>query len=115
MQCFSSPFHWFIYEQNFYKNRILNYFANISLNVDVDISYINFGQWCYIESDKHYKMFDVYNNGFQQGGKLKVVFDRHLVITKNDSIYFTKSMVSPKISKRKNFSDLTLRVGLHVS
>lgn len=84
------------------------------MTVDVDISYINFGQTIYRKNGEYYEIFDIYNNGFEHGGNFKLIFNRYLFITKEGILDVTESNIYPKISTRKIYDDLTLRLGLHV-
>lgn len=61
------------------------------------------------------KIFGVYNNGYSLGGKLPVVPDRNITISKNGSITISEPTVYPKIRRRRNFEDITLRVGVFVN
>lgn len=60
-------------------------------------------------------MFDVYNNGFMLGGKLKVTFDRYFIMNESDA-FLTDSARSqvPKYTYRQQMTDVTVRVGLVV-
>lgn len=63
----------------------------------------------------HYEIFDVYNNGYDLGGKLRVLFDRYFIISNNtDSFNLSKSILYPKIITRQYLNDITLRIGLIV-
>lgn len=60
-----------------------------------------------------FDVFDVFNNGYDLGGKLKVFFDRQLTI-KNDSVTLTNSKLYPKIIHRKYVNDVALNIGVTV-
>lgn len=59
-----------------------------------------------------YKMFDVYNNGFTWGGKMKKILDRYILVDQNDRIHLTKSNIYPKVHHRRFLDDITLRIGI---
>lgn len=64
-------------------------------------------------STKQYKVFDVYNNGYKWGGKLKVIFNKYLIHENNNhKIYTTKSNINS--IQRKSLNDITLRIGMDV-
>lgn len=44
-KCFSPWFHWLIYENNSQRNAALKVMQNLSISVDADISYVNFGKY----------------------------------------------------------------------
>lgn len=64
-------------------------------------------------SGKYFEIFDVYNNAFTLGGKLRMISDQKFIIAKNK---LTESALqkTPKLENRKDFSDVTVRVGLIV-
>lgn len=62
-----------------------------------------------------YRIFDVYNNAYNLGGKLQITFDRFLVRQNLTEVYLLKSTIYPKIRQRNTLSDLTLRVSVVVS
>lgn len=43
-----------------------------------------------------YKIFDIYNNGFHWGGKLRKLFDRYMIIDQNERVRLTHSNIYPK-------------------
>lgn len=60
-------------------------------------------------------MFDVYNNGYDLGGQLRIEFDRKLIIISDGRAISTKSLLYPKVVRRKKLNDVVLRIGLMVS
>lgn len=66
-------------------------------------------------SERQYEVFDIYNNGFSLGGKLKVSFDRYLIVNQNRAARLTESLTYPKIVHRKSLDDIVLKVGMSVS
>lgn len=66
------------------------------------------------KSKTQYEIFDIYNNGFTWGGKLRIVFNRLLEV-RNQEIYGLTFNNYPKTIQRKSFDDITLRIGLSVS
>lgn len=65
-------------------------------------------------SETRYEVFDVYNNGFESGGRLQIAFDRHLLLGSNSSIVLTDSQMFPETIHRKFLNDVTVRVGVLV-
>lgn len=61
-----------------------------------------------------YHIFDIYNNAYNLGGKLQVVFDRFLVMRGATEIYLSKSTIYPKTRQRKTLNDLTVRISVIV-
>lgn len=60
-------------------------------------------------------MYDVYNNGFKLGGKLKVIFDRYFIMNGSDTFLTVSTRFQiPKYTYRRKMTDVTLRVGLVV-
>lgn len=103
-----------IFEEDSVDDFALNYLSKLNISVDVDISYINFGKYSMSQNETIFELFDVYNNGNDLGGELRVVHDRFVAIDKNDAIRLTESALYPKIVYRKRFEDITLRIGLIV-
>lgn len=62
-----------------------------------------------------YDVFDVYNNGYDLGGQLRIEFDRKLIIISDGRAISTKSLLYPKVVRRKKLNDVVLRIGLMVS
>lgn len=109
--------------------------GNLNITVDVDLSYVNLGMpfngtegGRYLVNDlvpnknnnsnwrikNRFEIFDVYNNGKDFGGKLRVIHDRFVSVHGNDTVQLTKSSLYPKIAHRKSFEDAKLRIGLIV-
>lgn len=124
-----------IFENN-HENTATKLFQNISIFVDADVSYINFGienemnryvtsiLFFYKNDDKqNWKMFsvkwfevyDIYNNAFELGGRLRVNKYLNVFIDNNETISIENIINGPKTVHRKYFDDVTLHVGAVVS
>lgn len=58
-------------------------------------------------------MYDVYNNGFDIGGKLRILFDRYLVVDHDRQLaYLSESAIQPKVARRRFFKDITFLLGV---
>lgn len=66
-------------------------------------------------SKTYYKLYDVYNNGYNFGGKLRIIFDRYIMLTLNNDIFFTESIFYSKIAYRNHLNDITIRIGVIVN
>lgn len=108
---FPSHLKWFIYENNKQENVTLNFLKNHPLNVNVDISYINFGT--FVSSENRFNSFDVYSNRYSMGGQLQVIPDKKFILEGNNQTLW-KIEEKPRHVRRYNMNDTTIKVGIVV-
>lgn len=60
-----------------------------------------------------YKIYDVYNNAWNLGGRLNKYFESYFEIKENGNIIITESVTNFK--NRSKMPDIVLRVGVFVS
>lgn len=133
-RCFSPPMHWLIFESNNGKNgKTITELKKRRIFLNADISYINFGQsidnngqvsfedlisviihYFWLSRRRQYQVFDIYNNGYDFGGKLQIIFDRYFTI-KNNTVDFNQSNLYPKTVHRKFLNDISVKIGIPVT
>lgn len=61
-------------------------------------------------------MFDVYNNAYSHGGKVKIAFDRYFIVPTDGKCFFTSSVLQKrsKYGNRNSMADITMRIALVV-
>lgn len=64
-------------------------------------------------SANSFDVFDLYNNGYMWGGQLRVVFDGTIILNENNSTNVSLPS-KPKSFRRKNFNDITIKMGIIV-
>lgn len=63
-------------------------------------------------SESVYDVADLFNNGYEYGGKLKAIIDSQIMIDSNETVHIFKMYYYPKIRQRKFLEDIKLRLGL---
>lgn len=121
-RCFSQNFYWLIYSgldlnmpnQSF----VLDELKQTNLHVDTEITYADLRSAQINGSRIEMDLFDVYNNGFHSGGRLRVYFDRTFSYSTADSNEVSVGTLAASLAdqtfkyvRRSNLSDLVLRVG----
>lgn len=106
--------HRLMFESNEDENFALEFLENVKFLLISDVSYVHFGRSSVLSGGNVIEIFDVYNNGHEFGGKLKMLFDRYLLI-KNNSVSLTVSVLYPKVVRRTSLNDISLNIGLPVT
>lgn len=73
--------------------------------------------YIFICSPISYELYDIYNNGFNRGGKLNITFDRYFIVNEMGYGSLTESIIQrrTKYENRSNMSDITVQVAVIVS
>lgn len=87
--------------------------VNLSISLGRNFHFYRLGiPWFLYFSENFYKIFNLRNNGYDLGGKLRVTFDRYLIKGENNDIFLTNSAHKVEAT---SLDDITLRVGVMVS
>lgn len=118
MKWFRPNFKWLFIENNNRNHSILSALEDASIFADSDISFVNFGFGKYSNESNFstsYDVLDVYNNGYLNGGKLRTKKRYvYLVDDEMNENYLVNIEKSSKFATRKDYSDITLSIGLVV-
>lgn len=111
--CFRSKFRWLIFEEylSVHDSAALQALNSSDISIDAEITYLNI----YNATNQEYGLFDVYNNAFKLGGRLKMARDSTMVVHANGTS-LTGSMRTQvaKYLYRDKLTDVTARVGVVV-
>lgn len=114
-RCFYEIYKWLIFEnQPMESSLVMKLLDQSIIYVDAEIEYLNLNAFVGSGRTKLYKIF---NNGWNLGGKLIVTFDRYLIIDMEKELHMSESihLQKPKYEHRGKLTDITLRVGIVVS
>ncbi|XP_073838111.1 ionotropic receptor 75a-like [Musca autumnalis] len=114
---FNQHYHWLIYDERSDMSRFYRLFRNSNLSVDTDLTFI-VPREDQEPDGAHFMAFDVYNNGWLQGGKLNISTNYELECRAGrcyKSKYITDLYKRSVGGNREALRDITMRVAVVVT
>uniref|UniRef100_A0A1I8NNR2 Ionotropic receptor 75a N-terminal domain-containing protein n=1 Tax=Stomoxys calcitrans TaxID=35570 RepID=A0A1I8NNR2_STOCA len=111
---FTDRFHWLIYDDNSNVTKFRQQFKHYNMAVDADVNYV-FPNQALLNSVHNfsYLLYDVYNNGYNLGGKLNMTPDKEIICSRKQcelKEYLSTLHEKSKYENRWYLGDMKMRV-----
>ncbi|KAM7354771.1 ionotropic receptor 75a-like [Cochliomyia hominivorax] len=116
---FKQHFHWLIYDSLGDLPKFKDLFGRFQMAVDADVTlFMDNRNLINSPLNSSFILYDVYNNGYNLGGKLNMTIDREIKCSKRScevKRYLSSLHEKPKLEHRWYLRDITMRVSTVVT